>query len=156
MAEAFAALSIAANIAQFVDYVRQLISGGKEIYNSLEGARDEHQALKVIIEDIKNLAHEHQHAQPNPHSSVDEKGFKKLAAECGPVADKLLDILKDLEVPSNARFRGLQTIRQTVRSAAKKKEIQDIQRRLADIDGRLRDRASRMLQKYVKLDLRAV
>ena len=37
MAEAFAALSIAANIAQFVDYARQLISGGKEIYNSLDG-----------------------------------------------------------------------------------------------------------------------
>jgi hypothetical protein len=38
MAEAFATLSIAANIAQFVDYEEQLISCGKGIYNSLGAA----------------------------------------------------------------------------------------------------------------------
>jgi hypothetical protein len=56
MAEAFAALSITANIAQFVDFATQLISDGKEIYNSLDGVRNDHQALKVIIEDVKSLS----------------------------------------------------------------------------------------------------
>jgi hypothetical protein len=145
MAEAFAALSIAANIAQFVDYARQLISSSKEIYNSLDGARDEHQGLKLIIEDIKNLANETRPANAGSYST-DEIGFRKLAAECEPLADKLLAILKDLEVPNDTRFRGLQSVRQTIRSAAKKKNIQDLQRRLVDIDVRLRERASRMLQ----------
>lgn len=147
MAEAFAALSIAANIAQFVDYAKQLILSGKEIYNSLDGARDEHQALKVIIENIKNDTDEFQPASPSSHPSNDEVRFRKLAAECEPVADKLLAILKDLEVPSGVRFRGLQTMRQTFRSAAKKKDIQDLQRRLTTIDVQLRDGAARMLQK---------
>ena len=147
MAEAFAALSIAANIAQFLDYARQLVSGGKEIYNSHHGARDEHQALKVIIDDIKNLSHESQPVNPSPQPSPDEIGFRRLAAESEPLADKLLAILNDLEVPNDARFRGLQTMRQTFRAAAKKKDIQDLQRRIADIDVRLRERASRMLRK---------
>jgi hypothetical protein len=45
------------------------------------------------------------------------------------------------------RFRGLQTMRQTFRGAAKKKDIQDLQRRLTTIDVQLRDGAARMLQK---------
>lgn len=73
--------------------------------------------------------------------------FRKLAAECEPVADKLLAILKDLEVPSGVRSRGLQTMRQIFRGAAKKKDIQDLQRRLTTIDVQLRDGAARMLQK---------
>jgi hypothetical protein len=147
MAEAFVALSIAANIAQFVDYARKLISSGKEIYNSVDGARDEHQALRIIVEDIKNLSDEATPADSNSQLLPDETALRKLAAECEPLADTLLALLKDLEVPSDARFRGLHTVRQTIRSAAKKKDIQDLQRRLADIDVRLRERASRMLQK---------
>jgi hypothetical protein len=148
MAEAFAALSIAANVAQFLEYARQLVSGGKEIYNSLNGVRDEHQALKIIIEDVKNLADESQPGNPKSSSqpSNDEIGFRKLAAECEPLADKLLAILKDLEVPSDARFRGFQTVRQTFRGAAKKNDIQYLHRRLADIDERFRERARRILE----------
>jgi hypothetical protein len=146
MAEALAALSIAANIAQFVDYARKLISHSKEIYSSLSGSLDEHQALKLIIDDIKNLAHESQPASSGQPSSADEVGFRKLAAECELLADKLLAILKDLEVKNDGRFRALQTVRQTFRGAVKKKDIQDLQKRLADIDARMRERASRMLQ----------
>lgn len=147
MAEAFVALSIAANIAQFVDYARQLISGGKEIYNSLDGARNEHQALKIITEDIRNLSEESQPAQINSQPSVDEIAFRKLTTECGPLAGQLLATLKDLEVPEDARFRGLQTIRQTIRGVGKKKDIQELQDRVMSIDVRFRERASKMLQK---------
>jgi len=151
MAEAFAVLSIAANIAQFTDYARQLISGGKEIYNSLEGARDEHKALKIIIDDVKSLAHDNG-ARANSsrqYSNADEIAFRKLAAECEPLADKLLAILKDLEIPNDGRFRGLQTVRQTIRGTAKRRVIQELLRRLTDIDMRLRYRASRLLEEYV-------
>ncbi len=148
MAEAFAALSIVANIAQFVDYAKQLILSGTEIYNSLDGARDEHQALKIIIVNIKNATDEFQPASSRSNPSNDEVRFRKLAEEeCEPVADKLLAILKDLEVPSGVRFRGLQTMRQTFRGAAKKKDIQDLQRRSTTIDVQLRDGAAGMLQK---------
>jgi hypothetical protein len=147
MAEAFAALSIAANIAQFVDIAKRLVVSGKEVYNSLDGARDEHQALKVIIEDIKSANDESLPTNSTANLSTDQVRFRKLAAECEPLADKLLAILKDLEVAPDARFRGLQTMRQTIRGAAKKKDIQDLQRRLAAIDVKLREGAATILQK---------
>jgi hypothetical protein len=153
MAEAFATLSIAANILQLIDCASKLISGGKEIYSSAHGARDEHHALKVILEDIKSLNHEPYRTQSFSNFSPDETAFRTLAAECEPLTEKLLGILKDLEVPNGARFRGLQTVRQTLRSGAKRKDILDLQRRLMDIEVRLRDRASRMFQKSVQVVL---
>lgn len=146
MAEAFAALSIAANIAQFVVYAKQLISGGKEIYSSLDGAQNEHEALKAMIEDIRHISDDADLLPPPTLASPDEKRLLILAAQCEPVADELMGILKDLEVPHDARFRGLQSVRQTIRSSMKKKTIQDLQRRLEDIDGHLRYRTLRMLQ----------
>lgn len=147
MAEAFVALSIAANIAQCVDFARQLILGGKEIYNALDGRRDECQALKVIIEDIKSANDESRPASSNANSSTDQVRFCKLAAECEPLADKLLAILKDLKVSSDTRFSRLQTMRQMIRAAAKRKDILDSQRRLAAIDVKLREGAATILTK---------
>jgi hypothetical protein len=89
MAEAFATFGIAANIAQLVDCAKQLLAGGKEIYNSVHEARDEHQALKAIIEDIKN--YEGYRSPTSSHFSADEAAFRKLATEYEPVAERLLD-----------------------------------------------------------------
>jgi hypothetical protein len=152
MAEAFAVLGIAANIAQFVGYVIQLISEGKEIYDSLHGARDEHHELEIIIKEITKLSEELQTIIPQPGISTrlpsgDEKAIWLLAEECKPLADQLLHILNDLKVPTDRRFRGLETVRQTFRSAKKRKEIEELKRRLLDIDKRLRVRAFNMLQK---------
>jgi len=149
MAEAFAALSIAANIAQFVGYGLQLFSDGKEAYNSLHGAKDEHHELEVVITDIKSLCEEVKDNPVRPEISSDEKAFRQLALECGPLADKLRAILDDLKVSKDARFRLPETVRQTIKSSAKKKDIQRLQKRLLDIDVRLRARALEMLQKYV-------
>jgi hypothetical protein len=151
MAEAFAVLGIAANIAQFVGYVIQLISEGKEIYESLHGARDEHHELEIIKE-ITKLSEELQTIIPQPGISTrlpsgDEKAIWRLAEECKPLADQLLHILNDLKVPTDRRFRWLETVRQTFRSAKKGKEIEELKRRLLDIDKRLRVRAFNMLQK---------
>jgi chromosome segregation ATPase len=143
MAEAFVVLGIAANIAQFIGYGLQLLSDGKEIYNSLHGERDEHHVLEAIVEDIRNLSNE---AKPLSAQSEDEIALRKLATECDLLADRLTAILNDLKVPKDTRFRRLKTVQQTIRSAAKKRDIQDLKRKLIELDARLRTRASRMLQ----------
>jgi hypothetical protein len=146
MAEAFVVLGIAANIAQFIGYGLQLLSDGKEIYNSAHGERDEHRELEAIIEDIRNISEEIPMRTLSGQSN-DEKAVRKLAAECGPLADKLSSILNDLKVPDDARFRALQAVRQAIKSAVRRRDVHDLKRRLAELDIRLRTRASRMLQK---------
>jgi molecular chaperone GrpE (heat shock protein) len=152
MAEAFAALGIAANIAQFICYGLQLVTKGKQAYDSLHGAPDEYRELEIIIQDAKNLAKELK-MDSSPYSSSaprlpsDQKAIRQLAAECQPLADTLLRILEDLKVSKDARFRGIDTVKQTVRSAMKKKDIQELKQRLLDLDKRLRLRTWSMLQK---------
>lgn len=146
MAEAFVALGIAANIAQFIDIAKGLIRDGKEIYHSLHGARDGHHALRLVIEDIKDLNDELKPAKSKSNLSIDEKAIRRLAEECEPLAEQLLNILKDLQVPDDTRFRVLETVRQTFRSASKKKKIEELEKPIASLDERLRARASRMLE----------
>ncbi|KAF2501406.1 hypothetical protein BU16DRAFT_569487 [Lophium mytilinum] len=153
MAEAFIVLGIAANIAQFVSHGIKLISEGKDVYKANHGTSDEHHELEIIIEDIKTLVEEAKSKTKNGSEELprplsnDEKALRKLAEACEPLADKLLEILEDLKVAKDARFRGLATVRQTLRGVGKRRDIQELQQRLLGIDERLRSRISSMLQK---------
>ena len=55
MAEAFPLISLAANIAQFVEYSMVLTSKVKEIYRSAEGAGKENLEIEMVVQDINNL-----------------------------------------------------------------------------------------------------
>lgn len=152
MAEAFLALGVAANIAQFISYGIKLLAEGKEAYGSIRGQQDEHHELETIIADIKGLSDEvasvslQTRVATIPLSS-DERIIVQLVTECQPLADKLQRLLDDLKVSKGARLRGLQTSWQTLKGGWKKSDIQDLRRRLLDIDERLRFRVSNMLQK---------
>jgi hypothetical protein len=53
---------------------------------------------------MRHLSDEPKLAQSSPKGSTDEELLLKFAAECELVADKLLVILQDLEVPNDAAF----------------------------------------------------
>lgn len=152
MAEAFAILGIAANIAQFVSFGIQLISEAKKIHGSFHGVQNDHHELEVIVEDIKKSCKD---VVPAPGSLRDAQAFQQLLKECIPLADKLLFIRSDRQVSKAQNHRGLEVVRQTLRSVAKRKEIQELKRRLLDMDQRLRARAFSILQEYVSFDFRA-
>jgi archaellum biogenesis ATPase FlaH len=154
MAEAFATLGIAANIAQFVSYGIQLVSTGREIYSSIEGAQDRYHELEIIIEDIKAINAETVFYNDSCQVrgflySSDESAILQLVGECESLADKLLVILSTLKVSKDARFRRLETLRQTLKVSVKDKDIQDLKERLLGIDDRLRARILAMLQRQV-------
>lgn len=140
MAEALATLGIVANIAQIIGFGLQLASVGTEIYNSVQGSRDEYRELEIIIADVGDNTKKIREALSHSStiSSRDEKAILQLATECEPLATKLLKILNDLKISKDARFRGLETVKQTIRGAAKRKDIQDLKRRLMDLDSHLK------------------
>ncbi|KAI9733107.1 MAG: hypothetical protein M1834_003654 [Cirrosporium novae-zelandiae] len=152
MAEAFVALGIAANIAQFVGYGIQLISEGKEKYDSVNGTRDKDHELKITVQSIKTFSYELKTTASRPgvstrRDSSDERAIQQLAEECQLLADDLLRVLNDLKVSKDVRFRGLQTVRQMIRSVRKRKDIRKLKTKLLNIDKQLRDKVFSMLQK---------
>jgi hypothetical protein len=151
MAEALAALGLVANIFQVVGFGLELTATGKEIYSSFHGASDENHTLEVIIQDIQNNTRQIQDALKSSHnlSSSDEKAILALAAEASPLSARILRMLNDLKVSKDARFRGLEAAKKAVRSAAKRKDIQDLQRQLQGLDTRLKRNLLQLLQEYV-------
>lgn len=55
MLDPLTSLSIAANVAQFIDFGTKLLVGGFEIYRSTHGATAENQQLSMVVEDLGNV-----------------------------------------------------------------------------------------------------
>ncbi|KAF8545142.1 hypothetical protein BDD12DRAFT_800766 [Trichophaea hybrida] len=115
MAEAFAAIGIAASIAQLTDYSISLFAGAREYYKSASEAKKE---LEEVIQDIKDLS-EGIIAASYPTS---------LTGSLSPDEEKLLKLAE--EISNGDPFRKLSSLRQAIRSVRQKKEIEDLELRL--------------------------
>lgn len=82
-------------------------------------------------------------------SSNDQRAIFGLARECEGLMNRLDEILKDLSIPTTTRFRRVVAFGKAVKGAGKKKEIDDLERRMNEVDRRLRDTILTMVQKYV-------
>jgi hypothetical protein len=110
-----AALGLASNVVQFVDFGLKLFSEAHELYKSTQGSRNEDLELESITLDLKRLAQNlHSTAKPSPgHSrprklSEDEATLQKLAIGCEELANELLKLLDDLKVkgPQNRKWKS--------------------------------------------------
>ena len=62
----FAALGLADNICQFVDFGYKLVSGASELYNSVDGTLSANNILAAIAQDLTNLCTELEQASLDP------------------------------------------------------------------------------------------
>ena len=151
MAEAFVILGTVSNIFQFIELGFKVLDEGQELYKSFNGQRDEHKELELAAGDTKSFADKAKtlRSLSKVAKNEDEEIIQRLAKDCEMLAHKIVVILDDLKVPAEARYRWVEVFKQTVRGINKKQEIQDLQRRLKELDRRLRARVSIMLQEYV-------
>ena len=56
MIETLAAVGLASNIISFIDFGTKLFSRSRKIYNSADGAIDEHASLSIISSDLQKLS----------------------------------------------------------------------------------------------------
>ncbi|KAH7138017.1 hypothetical protein B0J11DRAFT_475230 [Dendryphion nanum] len=164
MAEALATLSLAANIAQFIGLSMQMASTCKEIYSSANGIRQEYKELGGMVENMQEL---HKDVVTSLHAMQAqvgqaavgqstlkvEKVITDLAADCEPIATKLLDILNSLKVPDNTEFRVLKVVGKMVRYAWKSKDIHSLTQRIGKLDSQLKERVSFLLNTNNHLEI---
>lgn len=125
------ALSVAASVIQFVDFGLKLVSDGAELYE--KGSLGRNNELELITKDLTRLAADI--AAAPTHSldfSEDEASLKKVAILCREIGDELLGHLEKLRVPpsGNQLKLGLNSFRQSLRSARKRSKLQSIESRL--------------------------
>ena len=102
--EGMAALNLAANIAQFIDFGCTLFSESRKVYRSSEGNLKEDLELESIANSLSSLTKGLIHKPPQGSPEIlDETGLASLAKSCKNIADELLEALNELKVKGSQR-----------------------------------------------------
>ena len=139
MAEAIAALSLASNILQVIDFGSKFASTAWKIYkaahHSLESL-DEVKSLRVINDNLSDVLRDirTQSGGADPASGSNQ-GIVNLAKECATLAEELLQSLNKLGLGNTARKRD--ALRAAFKLTWKEKEIVTLQARLNDFRSQL-------------------
>ena len=127
--EALAALSLAGNVVQFVDFGQKLISRTKQIYAS--GTLTVHEELETLVNDLSKLCVDLVESRNKIGShgrSAEEHDVLPLAASCQELGVEFSTLLQKLRVQS--RSRKWATIQQALKSMWNDKAVQKYAKRL--------------------------
>jgi hypothetical protein len=136
--DGLSALSVAASVAQFIEFGYGLVSKSKEIYTSADGALIQHietesatNRLIELNERIKASLHLENYAHvPRSVSAQDESPLKDICDGCISVSAELLSRLEKLKLQDGQKFRKYKSFRQALKSVWSKGAVDDVANRL--------------------------
>jgi hypothetical protein len=124
--EAFAAISLAGNITQFIDFTSKLIIQSLRLYKSDSGVLAENVELQAVAEDLKRLSGSLT-VRFLATSEADE-GIIALARSCRAESDKLLSALERLKAqPGNRKW---QSFLQALKHIWEKERVEEFQKNM--------------------------
>jgi hypothetical protein len=140
--EALAAVSIAGNIVQFVEFGLRVLCKTREIYRSTDDCLAENQDLEIVTNDLVILQRKLQasrNSTNNPDSMPEhDKDLESLNHACAELAGNLLEKLNMAK--AQGRFRRWKSLRQAVKSVWSKSEVDAMARRLESFRSQLQMR----------------
>lgn len=155
MAEAFAIIGLAANVAQFLEYGLRVVAVGKEAYDSKQGTTKAIREIEFVVEDIQSqsadiLQEGSAWQLATTRANSDELAIQKYAKQCVDISKELTDLLRKLTVRDEAQFRALESGRVALRVLRKQKEVHSLKITLEELDKKLRERLARLLNGFVQ------
>ena len=103
--EALTALSLAAAVAQFIDFGFKIVGNAREIYGSLSGATEENQTLATAALEVQQLSKK-LITPRSENPTEEEEALSALIADCRSLSGQLLNLLDKIKprIPS-PRYR---------------------------------------------------
>ena len=95
--DAIAALSLASNIVQFVDFLWRLLREFRDLENSSTGTSAGNDVIEVIARDL--VSHKDGLLALSSHSTRSEP-MSRLVSRCKSIADELLEVLDEIKAKS--------------------------------------------------------
>ena len=133
--DGLSALSVAASVAQFLEFGCSLVSKSKEIYHSVDGAlprnisaEDATRRLIELSEVIKSGLVLDSH-QPDLASKVDDP-LRSICDGCIAASETLLSRLEKLKVQNGQGMRRFKSVRQALKSVWSQKSVDELAERL--------------------------
>jgi hypothetical protein len=136
--EVLAAVGLAGNIVQFIDFSCKLFGQANSIYHSHSGASKGAQDLETITESLLDLSArlekslEKQYLLSNPNS---QQTLKILAKGCHNTANELVTVLHSVRAKSAGS--KWHSFRASLAGLLKESEIKDLEKRLHDYRSQL-------------------
>jgi hypothetical protein len=130
MAEAVAALGLAANILQMLDYGRKVLSTAWGIYDGTD--QTGFTSLQTLCEDLKGSVETLQRPQSEPDEAI-----AHLAKECSVVANALLQKLQALGLSGKRGIGKREALQAAFQRVWRRNEIQELEDRLNELKSQL-------------------
>jgi len=96
--EALAALSLAGNVVQFIQFTGQVITESRETYRSADDASTQHLDLETVAEDLQKLISPLQASTQASAGAAGGLEFKKLLISYNEAAAELHSAIQELKV----------------------------------------------------------
>jgi hypothetical protein len=122
--EAVAAVALASNVLQFVQFSCELFALSSHIRNSTHGCPESHIDLGIIAKNLKKSN------EALEHAITTSTELKSLVERSSDIAKQLLSAIEEIRTPSN-KNRRWSSFKQALRTVWKKNQIDELQSRLS-------------------------
>jgi hypothetical protein len=133
--DGLSALSVAASIAQFIEFACSLVSKSREIYRSTHGSSIHHfeseLATKRLVE-LSRTIKTSLHIETKAPSAflVEEQALEAICNGCISASNELLSRFEKLKLRDGRKCRRYKSFRQALKSVWSKGAIDEIAKRL--------------------------
>lgn len=131
----FSALSVAANIVQFVACGISIVSKGNQLYQSANGALVENAELEGATVRLKKLSNALRESLdqglPQDSPAQSDQALQKICEECNAVSQELVGKLEKLKVHENHHHKKWKSFRQALKAVWSKEKIDGIREKLS-------------------------
>lgn len=134
--EALAAVGLASNILQFIDFGITLVSEAREIHHSVSGTTKEFDNLRELCEYLSRLslgliAPTSEDSKRQQFRIQAEDDLAALALKCHSIATQLCQDLSNLSIGESSFPSKFSSIRQALKNTIGKDGVKDLSKRLA-------------------------
>ena len=131
----FSAVSLTANIIQFLDFTAKIISASAKAYKSPNGTSAEYVELDTTTKHLKELASSIQApltTDPNSHFAKKDE-FEKVRQSCLNVASELIDAIDKLKVRPGSHQKWNSFRQALINVWKQEKKVDELQKRLSEL-----------------------
>lgn len=130
-----AAVSLAGNIIQFIEFGTRLLSTTKELYRSSAGSLTVHDEIELVTTDLSILV-----AKLKQNWTDEPSNFRKICDEAASVATEIVTKLGTMKVKKEGKYRELRSFRAAVTQIWSGKELEVLEARLGHMREALKTR----------------
>lgn len=129
--EALAAVGLASNVAQFLEYGISVVHLTSQIMRSTKGTSQQMAELELVATDITQTLQTINKAETQYAGGRRDEVLHKLVARCLELSTQIIDIVNGLKMQKNVRPRVFEGAHKTGLSMYKKKELEHLSGQLS-------------------------